>query len=64
MNYAVVVLVAILLFSTLYWMIRGKKHYTGPRLEVKVKVDESDPQDRNFNEEFNLKYANAYPSLA
>lgn len=36
MNYAVVYLVGILLISTIYWVIRGKKHYTGPRIEVKV----------------------------
>lgn len=45
MNYAVVYLVAILLLSSLYWVIRGKKHYTGPRLQVAVK--QPDPQDRN-----------------
>ena len=54
MNYAVVYLVAILFFSTLYWVVRGKKHYTGPRLEVQV--DELDSQDRNINEEFDLKH--------
>jgi hypothetical protein len=56
MNYAVVYLVAILLFSTLYWVIRGKKYYTGPRLEVQV--NESDSEDRNTNEEFDLKLMN------
>ncbi|KAK4500253.1 hypothetical protein PRZ48_008442 [Zasmidium cellare] len=34
MNYAVVYIVAILLFATLYWVVRGKEHYTGPRIEV------------------------------
>ena len=58
MNYAVVYLVADLLFSTLYWVIRGKKHYTGPRLEVRV--NEPDPQDRDIHEEFDSKHVNAY----
>ena len=42
MNYAVVYIVAILLFATLYWVLRGKKHYTGPRIEVP-----KDPNDAN-----------------
>ena len=62
MNYAVVYLVAILLFSTLYWVIRGKEHYTGPRLQVRV--DESDRQYRVINEEFSSKHKDAYPSHA
>lgn len=36
MNYAVAYLVGILVLSTLYWIIRGKKHYTGPPLEGHV----------------------------
>ncbi|KAF2430774.1 amino acid transporter [Tothia fuscella] len=33
MNYAVVYLVAILIFSMIYWLIHGKKYYKGPPLE-------------------------------
>jgi hypothetical protein len=33
MNYAVAYLVGILFLSTIYWIIRGKNHYTGPPLE-------------------------------
>lgn len=43
MNYAIVYLVAILFFSMLYWVIRGKKHYTGPLIEAEV--NESDSQN-------------------
>ena len=58
MNYAVVYLVAILLFSSLYWVIRGRKHYTGPRLQVRV--NEANPQDRDINENYDSKHTNAY----
>ena len=58
MNYAVVYLVAILLLSTLYWVIRGKKYYAGPRLQVRV--NESYPQDRDINEDYDSKHVNAY----
>jgi len=56
MNYAVVYLVAILTFSTLYWVIRGKRYYTGPRLEVQV--NDTDSEDRNTNDEYDLKDMN------
>jgi len=36
MNYAIVYLAAILFFSMLYWVIRGKKHYKGPLIEAEV----------------------------
>ena len=62
MNYAVVYLVAILLLSMLYWVIRGKKHYTGPPLGAKV--NESDPSDRKSNEGFSSKHENPRSALA
>nr|AQV04225.1 putative amino acid transporter [Alternaria oxytropis] len=34
MNYAIAYLAAILFFSMLYWVFRGKKHYTGPLIGI------------------------------
>ena len=36
MNYAIVYLAFILLVSTVYWYIAGKKFYTGPLIEAEV----------------------------
>ena len=58
MNYAVVYLIAVLLFSTLYWVIRGKKHYTGPRQQVRV--NGSYHHERDINDEFDSKDVNTY----
>ena len=33
MNYAVVYFFGILVFSTVYWFLRGRKFYTGPVVE-------------------------------
>ena len=41
MNYAIVYLGAILVFSTIYWFIRGHKYYTGPLVEADVNEDDS-----------------------
>ena len=36
MNYAVVILAAILLFSGVWWVISGRRHYVGPISETQV----------------------------
>ncbi|KAI7775566.1 hypothetical protein LA080_006577 [Diaporthe eres] len=36
MNYAVVILAFVLLFSLVYWFIAGRKYYVGPRTEAHV----------------------------
>lgn len=36
MNYAVVILAFVLLFSLVYWYIAGRKYYVGPRTEAHV----------------------------
>lgn len=36
MNYCVVILAAVLAFSTIYWYIAGRKYYRGPRTEAHV----------------------------
>ena len=36
MNYAIAYLGGILIFSTLYWYIYGRKFYTGPIVEADV----------------------------
>lgn len=36
MNYAVVILAFVLLFSLAYWFIAGKKYYVGPRTHAHV----------------------------
>lgn len=41
MNYAIVFLAAVLIASTAYWYIGGRKWYTGPLVEAKV-VNDSD----------------------
>lgn len=44
MNYAVVYFVGILVFCALYWMLQGRKSYTGPLVEegaAKTEDDES-----------------------
>jgi len=41
MNYAIVYLGAILFFAMLYWVVRGRKFYTGPLIEADVNEDAS-----------------------
>ena len=36
MNYAVVFLAFVLVVALVYWYIRGKKHYTGPRTRAHI----------------------------
>ncbi|KAK4546464.1 hypothetical protein LTR36_002141 [Oleoguttula mirabilis] len=49
MNYAVVYLAAILVFSGIYWVVRGKKFYTGPLVEADIHEDDSQA-DRSSDE--------------
>jgi hypothetical protein len=45
MNYAIVYLVAILVFSMIYWYVHGRSHYTGPPLAtIPIMPDESEAQ--------------------
>lgn len=57
MNYAVAYLVGILVLSTLYWIIRGKKHYTGPPLHGHSVAGFLEPRKSN-DEEANSKREN------
>jgi len=41
MNYAIVYLGGILFFSMLYWVVRGRKFYTGPLIEAEINEDSS-----------------------
>lgn len=41
MNYAIVYLGAILFFAMLWWVIRGRKYYTGPLIEAEINEDDS-----------------------
>ena len=36
MNYAVVILVFVLLVALVYWFIAGRKYYTGPRTRAHI----------------------------
>lgn len=42
MNYAIVFLAFILVCSTVYWYISGKKFYTGPIIEAEIQDEEVD----------------------
>nr|POF13979.1 putative amino-acid permease c15c4.04c [Quercus suber] len=56
MNYAVVYLAAILVFSMLYWVVRGHKHYTGPLIESEMSEDDSQAE-RSSNDDLEKKTA-------
>ncbi|KAK5122160.1 hypothetical protein LTR85_004406 [Meristemomyces frigidus] len=49
MNYAVVYLGGILFIAGLYWVVRGKKFYTGPLVEADINEDDSQA-DRSSDE--------------
>lgn len=49
MNYAVVYLGGILFIAGVYWIIRGKKFYTGPLVEADINEDDSQA-DRSSDE--------------
>jgi hypothetical protein len=54
MNYAIVYLGGILAFALLYWIIHGRKFYTGPLIEAEVQIDDNSddfrqPQKENGN---------------
>ena len=46
MNYCVVVYGGTLVFSMLFWIIYGRKHYTGPVLELQSVHDESPANEK------------------
>lgn len=50
MNYAIVYLAGILVFSALYWYIQGRKFYTGPVVEAEM-TPEDGSQARSSDEE-------------
>ncbi|TKA69822.1 hypothetical protein B0A55_07506 [Friedmanniomyces simplex] len=50
MNYAIVYLGAILFFSSVYWVIRGRKFYTGPLIEADI-GEEASQQTRSSNDD-------------
>lgn len=39
MNYAIVYLGGILFVALLYWVVRGRKFYTGPLIEAEVTTE-------------------------
>ena len=56
MNYAIVYLGAILIFSTVYYVIAGRKYYTGPLIEAEIGEDEMRTSgDRSSDDEMAQK---------
>ncbi|KAK1821730.1 polyamine transporter tpo5 [Friedmanniomyces endolithicus] len=55
MNYAIVYLGAILFFSMLYWVIRGRKFYTGPLIEAEIGEDMSQQTRSSDDDDVNRK---------
>ena len=53
MNYAIVFLMAILVFSTVYYAIYGRKVYTGPIVEAKFEDDASNSVERSSGSDDN-----------
>ena len=51
MNYAIVYLAGILAFSTFYWVIRGKKFYTGPLIEADINEDDGSQAERSSDDD-------------
>lgn len=51
MNYAIVYLVGILFFSTIFWYATGRKYYTGPIIEAEVLDDQvrSSDDDEDYS---------------
>lgn len=41
MNYVTVLMVATMLFATIYWYAAGRKYYTGPRVKAQLLVGEA-----------------------
>ena len=60
MNYAIVYLMGILAFSTVYWYAGGRKFYTGPLVELTA-VGSSDERS---SEEGERQYADKKPTAA
>ena len=54
MNYAIVILVAVLLFSVIYWYIAGRYYYIGPRVKAQLVLGE-EPSESSSNENLNDK---------
>ncbi|KAK0845674.1 polyamine transporter tpo5 [Friedmanniomyces endolithicus] len=55
MNYAVVYLGAILFFSMLYWVVRGRKFYSGPLIEAEIGEDMSQQTRSSDDDDVNRK---------
>ncbi|KAK0986513.1 polyamine transporter tpo5 [Friedmanniomyces endolithicus] len=55
MNYAIVYLGAILFFSMLYWVVRGRKFYTGPLIEAEIGEDMSQQTRSSDDDDVNRK---------
>lgn len=45
MNYAVVYFFGILMFCAIYWVLRGRKSYTGPLVQENLQLDDSPKQE-------------------
>jgi hypothetical protein len=46
MNYAIVYLAGILAFAAVYWVVAGRKFYTGPLIEAEVQIEDSNSDDQ------------------
>ena len=47
MNYATAFLGLIFVFATVYWIISGRKFYTGPLVEADIADEENSPDRRD-----------------
>ena len=50
MNYVTVLMVATILFATIYWYAAGRKYYTGPRVKAQL-IMGMEGGDSSSNEE-------------
>lgn len=51
MNYAIVYLAGILAFAGIYWIVAGRKFYTGPLIEAEVMADSNSDDFPNSSKE-------------
>jgi len=51
MNYAIVYLMGILVFSLIWWVVGGRKYYTGPVIETEIAESDSFNSERSETKE-------------
>ena len=55
MNYAAAFLILILGFAAVYWLVQGRKFYTGPLIEAEVNENASQGAARSSSDELGRK---------